>query len=121
MPLEQANPMTGDPNLGPNDVRVEIQLRLIGQKEVLAQTAGSVPLFNALTDTARGAVACAIETGFEWAAQSAVRKLNDLILQRSEAKGTGKNDPERWPETQPVDFPECLPKPPPRKAPPTSQ
>lgn len=56
----------GDPNLGPEDVRIEIKLTLVGQKEILAKTEGSVPLFNALTTEARGALAATIETGFQW-------------------------------------------------------
>jgi hypothetical protein len=102
-------PISGDPNLGPDDVRVEIKLVLVGQKEILAQADGSVPLLDALTPAAQGALACAIETGFEWTVQSVVRKINELILRRSQTKGPENSAPEAWALQQPIDFPECLP------------
>ena len=115
MPEENPTPLTGDPNLGPDDVRVEIKLVLVGQKGVLAQAAGSVELLNALTPAARGALACAIETAIEWTIQSVVRKINELILRRSQAKGPEGSPPEPRLQSQPSDdFPECLPPKPPR-------
>ena len=117
MPEENPTPMTmtGDPNLGPDDVRVEIKFVLVGQKGILAQADGSVSLLSALTPAARGALACAIETGFEWTVQSVVRKINELILLRSQAKGPESCAPELGPQHQPIDFPKCLPPKPPRK------
>jgi len=115
MPEENPAPMSGNPKLGPNDVRVEIKFALVGQKGILAQADSSVPLFNAMTPAARGALACAIETGYEWTVQSVVRKINELILLQSQANAPESSAPEAEPHQQPIDFPECLPPKPPRK------
>jgi hypothetical protein len=113
----------GDPSLGPLDVRLKIQLSLLGQREILVQDDVSSKLSNALNPAARGLVVASIETSVQLLLQKAVTQYNELVLQRTpnaepenQIAGYG---PAAGPNKTTVphvkaapDFPERLPPPP---------
>ena len=114
----------GDPSLGPLDVRLVIQLSLLGQREILVQDDVSLKLSHALNPAARGVVVASIETSVQLLVQKAVTLYNERVLQR-----TPNAEPEiqiggygfaAGPKTTvphvkaPPDFPERLPAPPPK-------
>src|SRR5439155_19958340 len=74
----------GDPSLGPHDVRLEIKLNLLGQREILVKDDISMKLSNALTSAARGVVMAAIESGVRLLVQNAMTRYNELVNQRVE-------------------------------------
>src|SRR6266446_9734140 len=82
----------GDPSLGPNDVRLEIKLSLLGQKEIFVRDDVSVKLSNALSLAARGGVAATIESGVELMVQNALTQFNELVLRRYK-KEASENQP----------------------------
>ena len=111
----------GDPSLGPSDVRFEITLTLLGQREVLVQDDVSLKLSNALSQGARGRVVAAIESSVQLLVQNAVTRFNELVLQRDEnaekqiaGHGAGTQAIDRFPNG-PTDFPDRLPPSPPKK------
>ena len=108
----------GDPSLGPNDVRLEIKLSLIGQRKILVGNDTSMKLSNALTLAGRGTVVATIESAVQLLVQSALTQFNELLLPRGEnvdpqsvtaghrsTAGTQQSSPPR-------DFPDRLPPPP---------
>ena len=120
--IETAN---GDPNLRPNDVRLEIKLSLFGQQETLVRDDVSTKLSNALTLAAQGVVVAAIESGVQVLVQNAITRYNELIRQRVEnvdqrnqiaghGSAAGTQSTARNAEAAP-DFPERLPPPPPKQ------
>jgi hypothetical protein len=108
----------GDPSLGPNDVRLEIKMSLIGQGKILVGGDASMKLPNALTPAARGTVVATIEGIVQLLVQNALTQFNELLLPRGEnvdsqsvtaghrsTAGTQHSNP-------PPDFPDRLPPPP---------
>lgn len=81
-PLASANLPGGDPSLGPDDARLEIQLLIVGQQEVLGQESAAVKLSHALTPPARGAVAAAIETSTDLMVHNALAQIGQAIEKR---------------------------------------
>ena len=113
------NASSGDPTLGPEDVRYEIRLRLCGQREVLIHDEVSGKLSSALTPAALGVVSAAIENGVQLLVQNATTRLSELVRTRGENRAT-EQPPAGYswgpPATdQPRVYPDRLP-PPPAKA-----
>ena len=107
----------GDPSLGPNDVRLEIKLSLLGQKEIFVRDDVSVKLSNALSLAARGGVAATIESGVELMVQNALTQISELILQKCQKEQTGQHGAAaRFDEygsgKPPKEYPDVLPPPP---------
>jgi len=68
-------------DLGPNDVLLELTLKLTGQQKVIAEENVCTPLPNALTPMARGALMEAINNAIRWTVRNATIKANQEILE----------------------------------------
>jgi hypothetical protein len=108
----------GDPSLGPNDVRLEIKLSLIGQRKILVGDDASMKLSNALTLAARGTVAATIESAVQLLVQNLLTQFNELLLTRGENVDPQKVTAEHRSKAgtphsnPPPEFPDRLPQPP---------
>ena len=112
----------GDPSLGPHDVRLEIKLSLLGQRDILVKDDVSMKLSNALTSAARGVVMAAIESKVQLLVQNAKTRYNELVRERVEnvdqgnqvaGHGSAEGTQTTARNAQgPPDFPDRLPPPP---------
>jgi len=114
----------GDPNLGPHDVRLEIKLSLLGQREILVKDDVSMKFSNALTFAARGVVVAAIESAVQLLVQNAVTRYNELVQQgvkkfdqsnQIPGHGSAEGTQTTVRDSQEPDFPDRLPPPPPKQ------